>query len=90
MFVDNNHAGNKQTKRSKIRFMIFVNMSLINWHCKRKSKIKTLVFGAEDSDMESEVSEHEIKLVTQEQKKKDLDMMYEKWIFPMMGSSTGG
>ena len=32
MFVDSNHAGNKRTRRSKTEWMVFMNMSLINWY----------------------------------------------------------
>ena len=34
MFIDSNHAGNKQTRRSRTGFMIYMNMSLINWYSK--------------------------------------------------------
>ena len=30
MFIDSNHAGNKQTRRYRTGFMIYMNMSLIN------------------------------------------------------------
>ena len=30
MLIDSNHAGDKQTRRSINRFMVFINMSLIN------------------------------------------------------------
>ena len=29
MFVDGNHAGNKQIRRSRIGFLMYMNMSLI-------------------------------------------------------------
>ena len=32
MFVDSNHAGDKQTRRSRTGFMIYMNMPLINWY----------------------------------------------------------
>ena len=47
MFLDSNHAGNKQTRRSMDRFIIYMNMSLINWYSKKQSTIETSVLGAE-------------------------------------------
>ena len=41
MFVDSDHAGDKQTKRSRTRFVIYMNMS------KKQSTTETLVFGTE-------------------------------------------
>ena len=51
MFIGSNHVGNKQTRRSRTGFMIYMNMSLINWYSKRQSTIETLVLGAEFVDM---------------------------------------
>ena len=47
MFSDSNNAGNKQTRRSMTGFMIYMNMSLINWYSKKQPTIETSVFGAE-------------------------------------------
>ena len=47
MFIDSNHAGNKQTRRSRTRFMTYTKMSLINLYSKRQFIIETSVFGAE-------------------------------------------
>ena len=47
MIVGSDHAGNKQTRRSRIRFMFHMNMSLINWYSKKQSTIETSVFVAE-------------------------------------------
>ena len=44
--VDSYHAGDKQTRRSRTRFMIYINMSLINWYSKKQSIAETSVFGA--------------------------------------------
>ena len=55
MFVDSNHAGNKQPRRTKTRFMIFMNISLINWYSKKQSTIETSVFGAEFVAMKVEI-----------------------------------
>ena len=47
MFIDSDHADNKLIGRSRTRSMIYVNMSLINWHSKKQSTIETSVFGIE-------------------------------------------
>ena len=47
MFVDSDHAGNKWIRRSRTGFMIYMNMSLINWYSKKQSTIEASVFGAE-------------------------------------------
>ena len=47
MFIDSNHAGNKQTRRSKTGLMIYMNMSLISWYLKQPSNIETSVFSTE-------------------------------------------
>ena len=41
MFVDSNHASDKQTRRSRIRFMINMNTSLLNLYLKKQSTIET-------------------------------------------------
>ena len=47
IFVDSNHAGNKQAQKSRTGFMVYMNMSLVNWYSKKQSTIETSVFGAE-------------------------------------------
>ena len=47
MFVDSDHAGNKANRRSRTGYMIFMNMSLINWLSKRQATVEGAVFGAE-------------------------------------------
>ncbi len=47
MFVDFDHAGDKQTRRSRTGFIIFLNMAPIVWFSKKQSTIETSVFGAE-------------------------------------------
>ena len=47
MFVDSDHACDKQTRRSWTRVIIYMNMSLINWYSKKQSTIETSVFGTE-------------------------------------------
>ncbi len=44
MFVDSNHAGDKQTQSS---FLIYVNTALGDWHSKHQATIETGVFGTE-------------------------------------------
>ena len=47
MFLDSNHTGNIWTRRSRNGFMIYMNMSLINWYSRKQSTIETSVFGTE-------------------------------------------
>ena len=47
MFVDSNHAGSKWTRRSRTKFMIYMNILLVNWYSKKQSIIESSVFGAE-------------------------------------------
>ena len=46
MMVDSDHAGDKQTRRSRTGFLIYCNMALIIWLSKRQPTIETSVFGA--------------------------------------------
>ena len=46
MFLDSNHADDKQTRRSRTWFIVYLTMSLINWYSKRSSTIETSVFFA--------------------------------------------
>ena len=43
---DSNHAIDEHTRRSRTRFMININMSLINWYFKKQSIIEMSVFNA--------------------------------------------
>ena len=47
MFVDNNHAGDKVSCRSRCGFFICVNAVLLQWFSKKQSTVETLVFGTE-------------------------------------------
>ena len=47
MFVDSDHAGDKQTSKFRTRFLIYCNMALINWVSNKQPTIKRSVFGAE-------------------------------------------
>ena len=42
-FVDSDHAGDKSTRRSRTGFLIFLNMSLVNWISKRQSTVASAV-----------------------------------------------
>jgi hypothetical protein len=47
MFVDSDHAGDKATRRSRTGYMIFINMSMIDWLTKKQATVEGAVFGAE-------------------------------------------
>ncbi len=47
MMVDSNHAGDKTTRQSRTGFLIFLNMSLLNWLSQKQPTIESSVFGAE-------------------------------------------
>ncbi|KAL7448040.1 hypothetical protein ACHAXS_000123, partial [Conticribra weissflogii] len=47
MFVDNDHAGGKQTRHSRSSFLIYVNTALVDRHLKQQATSETGVFGAE-------------------------------------------
>jgi hypothetical protein len=47
MMVDSDHAGDKTTRRSRTGFLIFLNVSLINWLSQKQPTIESSVFGAE-------------------------------------------
>jgi hypothetical protein len=47
MMVDSDHAGDKTTQQLRIGFLIFLNMSLINWLSQKQPTIESAVFGAE-------------------------------------------
>ena len=47
MFVDSDHAGDKATRRSCTGYMIFLNMSMIDWITKKQATVEGAVFEAE-------------------------------------------
>jgi hypothetical protein len=47
MMVDSDHAGEKKTRHSRTRFIIFCNLAPIIWLSKQQATIETSVFGAE-------------------------------------------
>ena len=46
MYVDSDHAGNKEKRRYRTGFLIYINKVLVRWLSKKKHTIKTSVFGA--------------------------------------------
>lgn len=46
MFVDLDYAGDKTTRRSRTSFMIYMNMTLINWINKKQPTAESAVFGS--------------------------------------------
>ena len=47
MFVDSIHAGDTTNFHSRTGYMIFMNMSMIDWHTKKQATVKGDVFGYE-------------------------------------------
>ena len=46
-YVDSDHAGDKLTRRSRTGFLIYLNLSPIDWVSKKQLTVETSVFGAE-------------------------------------------
>ena len=47
MWVDSDHAGDKETRQSRTGYFIYLNTALIDWLSKKQSTIEGSVFGAE-------------------------------------------
>ena len=47
MYIDSDHAGDKQTRQSRTGMMISCNTAMIEWVSKKQAMIKSSVFGAE-------------------------------------------
>jgi hypothetical protein len=47
LYVDSDHAGDKNTRRSRMGMFIFVNSALVMWMSKKQPSVETSVFGAE-------------------------------------------
>jgi hypothetical protein len=47
LFVDSDHANDKNTRRSRTGYFIFLNEAPIAWLSKKQSTVETSVFGAE-------------------------------------------
>ena len=55
MFVDSDHTGEKSDRCSRTGFMIFTNMSMINWNTKKQATVEGAVFGAKSVAMKEGV-----------------------------------
>lgn len=51
MYLGKNHPGDKQTRKSRTDFLIFLQITIIDWLSKCQSTVEILVFGAEFSTM---------------------------------------
>lgn len=47
MFIDSDHAGDKAACWSHTGYMIFLNMSIIDWLSKKQATVEGAVFGAQ-------------------------------------------
>jgi hypothetical protein len=47
VFVDADHAGNKLTRRSQTRILIYLNSSPISWFSKAQNTVESSTFGSE-------------------------------------------
>ena len=47
MFVDNDHAGDKLSHRSRSGFLIDMSTILVQWFSKKQSTVEISVFGTE-------------------------------------------
>ena len=47
LYVDSSHADDKQTRRSRSGYFIFLNMAPVAWLSKKQATVETSVFGAE-------------------------------------------
>jgi hypothetical protein len=47
MMCDSDHAGDKRTRCSHTRFLIFCNLALIDWVSKKQATIEISEFGAD-------------------------------------------
>ena len=46
-FVDTDHAGDSITRRSRIAFLVYLNMAPIYWMSKKQTSVETNTFGSE-------------------------------------------
>ena len=47
MLVDSNHSGDKVSYRSSSGFLLYLNISLVQWFSNNQSSLETSVFGTE-------------------------------------------
>ena len=45
-YVDADHAGDSVTRRSRTRFLIYLNSALMYWHSKEQTSVETSTFGS--------------------------------------------
>jgi hypothetical protein len=57
IFVDADHAGNKEDRRSITGIIIFVGMTPVRWFSKRQGSIETSTYGAELAALKTAVEE---------------------------------
>ena len=55
MFLDNDHAGDKVSCRSRSGFLIQMSIALVQWFSKKQSTVETSVFGAEFVTMKQSI-----------------------------------
>jgi hypothetical protein len=53
LFVEYDHVGEKFTRRSRSRFVIYLSMAPIVWFSKRQPTVESSVFGAEFVSMKN-------------------------------------
>jgi hypothetical protein len=53
LYVNSDHAGEKFNRRSRMEFMIFLNMAPIFWFSKHHPTVESSVFGAEFVEMKN-------------------------------------
>jgi hypothetical protein len=54
-FVDANHAGDKETRRSQTGILLFVNRAPIIWYSKRQNSVEASTFGSEFTAMKNSI-----------------------------------
>ena len=50
-FINADHADNVITRRSRTRFIVYLNMAPISWISKKQTSVETSLFGSEFSAM---------------------------------------
>jgi hypothetical protein len=55
LFVDSDHAGEQFTRRSRMGFVLYLNMAPIVWFSKRQPNVESSVFGAEVVAMKNDI-----------------------------------
>ena len=55
MYVNSDRAGEKETRRSKTRFLVYTNKALVRWLSKKQPTIETSVFRAKFVAMKNRI-----------------------------------